>query len=172
MNVTETVVTGATPIYLLTMQNAGTGTSSEMCRFGMPLCGQSVTFAWAGGGTRKGRLIFVDEPIQPWGRVVIRKNIAVLTPSQSSLQWAFTEVGSFAQQQLVISATKACHADFDVFYRDRTISMLSHIVIPGAAGGYGFGAVIPGTMGGAMTLVNDDAAVNNTIQYALIAILG
>lgn len=172
LTISELSVSNAAVVKLLLMAGAGTGTSSEMCRFGMPLCGQSVTFAWPGGGTRRGRLVFVDEPIAPWGRVVLRKGIALLTPLQSQLQFAFLEFGSFARQQLIVSSTRACHVNFDVTYRDLTISMASHIVIAGAAGGYQLGVEMPGTMGGALTLVNDDAALNNTISYALIAVLG
>lgn len=171
-NITEVTVPTADNVRLLVTSVAGEATNSEFCRFGMPLCGQSLVFNWIGAGTRRGRLTFVDEPIAPWGRVVIYKGVTVIAASGTQIQFTLGEFGSFARMQLLMSSNRPCLANFDALYRDVTIAMPSHLVIAGATGGFALGAVMPGAMMGSLTLVNTDAVNINSINWALVAIFG
>ncbi len=144
----------------------------EFANFGVPLPFASVSFVWSGAGARQGRLVFVDEPIPPYGRLVVKKGTSVVAAAATNSVLAASGLGVLRRVQLLISTNQEGHANLTGDFRGTSITMASFATVVGVAGGFAQSAEIPGPSNVSLDLVNDDAVNANTFQWCLIGDLG
>ena len=171
------LVTGITQpaglaVRMLDMQAGQRTANHEYIHCGFPIPFQQVVFTWTGAGTRQGRLVFVDEPIAPFGRLVVKKGTTAVAAAGSSSVLASTGLGVLKRIRLILSTNQEGRATLTADYRGTSVTMPSFVVIAGTTGGFAVSQEIPGPSVISLDLVNDDAINVNTFQWAVVGDLG
>lgn len=158
-------------VRVLDILSSQRSTNHEFATLGVPLPYASCSFTWTGAGARQGRLIFLDRPIRPFGRVVVKRGTVAPAAGATSSPLGASGMGINNKIQLLMSSSRPCHANLTAEYRGTAITMSSYSTIAGATGGFAIGTEIPGPSIVSLDLVNDDGVNGNSINWAILGTL-
>lgn len=158
------VFTGALGHTIVRYTPATGGGFDDQVLFGIPLPYQSVTFAWAGAGTRHNRILFVDEPVRPFGKVPLGKFNGTLGAGANTTIYTTLAPGLVKYIQLVSTGDRAHRYNLGQQIGALTITLPAIVSIAAAAGGPSVSAQIPAGRTYTLTLFNDDGA--NSLIYS------
>lgn len=157
---------------IVDMTSGARASNHEFAYFGVPLPFSSVSFVWTGGNARQGRLIFVDEPIRPFGRLVLKTGVTAVAAAGTTSVLVGTGLGVPHKLQLAMSTNQEGRANVTAAYRGVSITMNAFAVIAGVTGGFVVSAEIPGPSLLSLDLQNDDGVNVNTFTWAVLGTLG